>query len=237
MKKITMSILSLVLAMVMVSSAFALDIPHIDGNLELRGGVTFGMKQDDIVAFEKGKGNTSYETSTDDDNSKIYDHRIDYKTEIAGVGNSNSHLRYFFDKQNNFQGMSYHFGEGDHPVNGNSIYNDMYQTIVQKYGEPMTKDALISSSLYSQELFDSLYSKELFKMLGYDGSVTDVAQWLVAYDDCYLLIDMHISKLKSTSNPFLKIGYRVFSESELQEIIGNDINTQQETNQKRNDDL
>ena len=55
MKKVTMSILSLVLAVLMVSSAFALDIPHIDGNLELRGGVTFGMKQDDIQMMTTAK--------------------------------------------------------------------------------------------------------------------------------------------------------------------------------------
>ena len=117
MKKCLMSIISLVLAMLMVSPAFAMDIPHIEGKLELRGGVAFGMMQDDIVKFEKGKGNTGYDTVTDDDDSQIYDHRIDYKTEIAGIGNS--HLRYFFDKQNNFIGMSYLFGEGNSPVNGN----------------------------------------------------------------------------------------------------------------------
>lgn len=235
MKKVTVSILSLILAVLMVSTAFALDITHIEGKLELRGGIAFGMTEDDIVKVEAEKGNTGYNTVTDDDNSKIYDHRIDYKTEIAGIGNS--HLRYFFDKQNNFIGMSYHFGEEDNPVNGNNIYSDMYQTIVQKYGEPMTKDALISSSLYSQELWESLYNQQLFKMIGYNGTVTDVAQWLVAYDDCYLLIDVHVSTLKAGSNPFLHVGYRVFSEAELQEVIGNDISTQEEADQKRNNDL
>lgn len=235
MKRFVAIALALFMMLVQVSSYAASDIPRVNGNLELRGGIHFGMTLSDVVAFEQGKGNSNYKTNTADD--EIYEYDIDYTTTIAGVNSSYGHLRYYFGQQDSLIGMGYMFGEGDHPVNGNNIYDEMYSTMVQKYGEPMSKDALISSSPYTQELYDSLYMQSLMKMIGKSYTVKNVAQWLVAYDDCYLLIDMHISIYSSTSNPFLHIGYRLFSEAELQALIGNDVSTQEESNQQRNNDL
>ena len=235
MKRIRSMLLIILILLVQTSFAEALEIPHIDGNMELRGGIYFGMTLADVVKFEESKGNVDYETTSSDD--KIYTKRIDYTTEIAGVDNNYSHLRYFFDQQDVFVGMGYNFGEGNHPVNGKEIYDEMYATIVQKYGEPKTKDSLISSSVYTQELFDSLYMQALSKSFGSSYSVMDLAQWLVSYDDCYLLIDMHITQYSPSSNPFLNIGYRVFRDSEYQSLIENDIGETEEYNQKRNDDL
>ena len=238
MKKVSSFVLALFLMMICTSTSYAEipNIPHISENLELRGGISYGMTKNEVTQFETEKGNTDYKTK-DSSDAKVYNYCIDYTTEIAGVNSQYSHLTYYFDEQNNLLGMGYSFGDGDHPVNGNNIYDKMYSTIVQKYGKPMSVGDLISSSIYSQILYDSLYMKAILKMAGVNSPITKVAQWIIAYDDCYLLIDIHIWAFDSSSDPFLNIGYRLFSESELRSLIGNDAAKQQETDQKRNDDL
>ena len=227
--------LTLILSIFLIvsSNAESLDIPRISESLSLRGGIKSGMSLNEVIQFESNNGNTDY-SSGKERSELIYKKEIHYSTNIAGYDYST--LFYFFDKQSTCMGVGYIFGDGDHPVNGEKIHDEMYSTLVQKYGEPLSKNELLSDNLYSPLLNFAFYTQSMMKMLGRSYSIHDFSQWLIAYEDCYLLIDLYLTTPQGSS-PMLNTGYRFLNESELKTIIGNDLNTQNEMNEKRQNDL
>lgn len=229
MKKITALMLSMVMIILSVTSASAMEIRQMDGNMQFRNGITYGMTMEDVIAFENSKGNTEYETSENDD-AEVYSRSISYSSEVGGEPAT---LMYHFDQKDTLIGMDYNFASDNNK--DQNKYNKMYTSIVQKYGEPMEKGDIISSSLYSITLYENLRTWASYQYLGINSyKLTDIAQWIVSFEDCYLLIDIHY---KSSYGYQLCIGYRLFSETELENLLKNDQETIEEENQQRLNDL
>ena len=126
-------------------------------NFYMRNGITYGITKNEILSLEQ---QLRHQNPVTDDGYKIV-----YSTQnVAGI--DNTVVTYYCNRSSGLlEGISYHFGTTEHLIDGNSIYNTIYSSLVSKYGEPTTKDAQISTRLFTQEFYDWQNTMNLYKTI------------------------------------------------------------------------
>lgn len=220
MKKIIALLISTMIVIVCLSTWAVAD------EFSLRSGIKFAMSEQEVRTVEKGNGNNvnPEEVASNADESIK---KLQYSgVSIAGLDNCT--LSFFFSKDGKLQEVGYYLGpNGSAPPSG--TYEVMKETLINKYGEPTINATGSMLDLVPYGLADNLL---LYQLLG--GSLNDLCQWLVEYDDCVVLIDLYNFGLK-TLKPYVE--YRMYTKEEVQSVINN--KTEQLENQEnaRNNDL
>lgn len=235
MKKVTVVLLACLL-IVMFNHSLA-EAPMINEDFTIRNGIHFGMTHEEVQASEKAYGTSdekTYEYTCDETyNPTNYATQYVYvDTTILGYPGSN--VSYFFDDDGNMMSFSYALGK----VKGSGVssaeaYTDVNALLTEKYGTPFAIDKAISEEIVTCSMSEDIFSTELSKAFGQNCYVKDIRQWVVKYNDCYVLIDLYVEKMFSDSPEVCHVGYRV-----LPSDIGNELQSQQEVNEgKRQTDI
>lgn len=236
MKKAIVYILTLtilILGTTANAASINLEIPKVEGSFSVRNGILFGMSGKEVEQIEKKQGS---EEAIDSGNWKKY---IVYEGSVAGYSQSTIH--YYFVDNNNMEDLysfDYMFGMYDSwsASAATKVFNEMADAIINKYGKPIytAKDEVlfpILSSAYNYlGVVDDFYD------------LRDFSQWIVEYDDEYVVIDVVLSQMNrsiiSSEYPYYcHVGYRRISKQEFEQIISQIETTQQNNEDAKNNDL
>ncbi len=213
MKKTVSILIPLVLLVCLLGTALA-DIPTIskfDGTFSVRNGISFGMSGKDVEAIETGLGS-----------SKVYNKEyLEFKGSAAGY--SDVYVRYYFNQKssmNDLYTFDYEIGRlADWTQSeGAKEYEKLVNAMLSKYGNPFY-------SAKDEELFPLFSSAYNFLGVVEDYyNLRDFNQWIVEYDDGYIVIDAVLSQMDksiiSSSYPyFCHIGYRRITKQDFDQVM------------------
>lgn len=214
--------LLLVIACFVSGSALAeTDIKIIDDEFEIRSGIRYGMTMAEAKEIEDKNG---VECNDIDYCDIVYE-----SISIAGI--PNSWLRFsgngfdyekYFDYMHNDESpmeyleeyintaplamIEYNFGGIGTADQAKAVFSIMNESLISKYGEPFTTD------------FNSRLSIEtVISILDFYKDMDAFSEWLVKYQDCYVLIS-EIANADSQAT-FCRLLYRFVSFEEMDSFI------------------
>lgn len=186
-------------------------VPKFDGTFSVRNGISFGMSGKDIETIETGLGS-----------NKVTDKEyLQFKGSAAGYSDVN--VRYYFNQKssmNDLYTFDYEIGRyADWTQSeGTKEYEKLVNAMLSKYGDPFY-------SAKDEELFPLFSSAYNFLGVVKDYyNLRDFNQWIVEYDDGYIVIDAVLSQMDrsiiSSSYPFFcHIGYRRITKEEFDQVM------------------
>lgn len=211
MKKILITSLVLMLALTMVCPSLA-EGKRMNEPFTLRGMELFGMTKDQVIDAEKGR-------SLDDRGQKI---TIDSIT-LAGI--PSSRLTYTFNASTDVcESVIYEFVtyfNRKNSSNSKSAYNNVYSTLVEKYGKPN----------WSQYL-----NKPMPPMMYNKPKIEELDSWLLEFDDCYVNIVLYKWNDQSTYY-YCDVIYHIRSKEQMNNMWKTQKENEQRQQEQRNSDL
>lgn len=222
MKK-SISLLSVILIFCLISSSA--EVTKIDGSFTVRNGISFGMTEQEINTIEV-EVNGLQEGTINNDSLNGYT-TLEFRAEsIAGIEIVHAMGRtieyYFNTTDGKMESIEYFFG-----YKVENHYEDLKKSIMNKYGNPLHDNDGGIFGIITPSLRTALLSIQ-YGML-YSG-ISDYSEWLVQFDDYYMIIDLYTATAKSGSGTTLNLAYRFISIDEIQKYIED-----AETNQKQRD--
>lgn len=209
-----------------------------DGDFSIRNGIHFGMSKSDVIESEKEYG-TSVDYKEDapahDFNPTGYQNRLMYKS-ITLMGYPNSNLYMYFDSNDKLMSIGYAFGiTSDYPPSYETVYTDVKELLIEKYGNAYITNSFLSEELVGSMFGDDLYSYTVFRAFSNKPAFYKMDQWVVEYDNCYVIIDLYSWTMGSTAHTYL--GYRGISPTEFDSLM-DEITTEKEIKEsKRQNDI
>lgn len=224
MKRLFATILALI--MLCTGTCFA-DTTKMEGEFSIRGGVKFGMTIEEVQAIE-GTGKI-----WEDWNSYVLGNVTSlsyHEDSLAGIscqGGFNN-LEYYFGVDDNLRGIRYWYGFFSSAL-AKDYFDELYEALSQKYGEPLD-DSNALAGVFASPACDSFF----------EGSVTIpmISQWMIEYDDSYVIIDLIIQSTGTHSKTFEPmIGYREITQEEMNSIWTEVIKDAEKKLNERDSDL
>lgn len=226
----------MVLMLMFASVATYAEGNTVEEDFIIREAIQFGLPIDEVRTIEKHRwGNGDGETRTKNSSAMgsvtQWGYHVDSIAGIACTGNSTT-LNYYFNADELLEGIEYWFGYYS-PSVGRANYNEIYRLMCEKYGTPLHDG--------DGKLFDirtSAFDSYFFgKQHGSNNTVT-YAEWLVEFNDTWVVIDvvLHDMKLKSGDLEFI-VGYRSISKEKMAALVIDAADAAAEKKQEQNSDI
>lgn len=215
--------LLLVIACFVSGSALAeTDIKIIDDEFEIRSGIRYGMTMAEAKEIEDKNGvecsNMEYSTGgiTYENISiagipnswlRFSGNGFDYEKYFDYILNDESPMEYLEEYINTapLAMIEYNFGGIGTADQAKAVFSIMNGSLISKYGEPFTTD------------FNSRLSIETTSFLDKYNDLDAFSEWLVKYQDCYVLISLIANGGSRTT--FCILLYRFVSFEEMDSIV------------------
>lgn len=226
------SILTAIIIIIATASAFA-EGTTMEGDFSIRSGIKFGMSINEVRGIET---NSAGETSTKDSATMGTITQLGYHADsIAGVpcSGKSTTLNYCFNSTGKLEAIHYWYGYYNRN-SASSYYKEIYNLMCEKYGTPLFND---DGGLFDicSPAFDNYF---LSKAYGGKNTIPAYSEWLVEYDDTWVVIDvvLHDMKVKSGDYEF-SVGYRSISKENMAKMVGDAANAAAEKKQEQNSDI
>ena len=201
-----------VLTIGLASAAYAGETEAATDVFTLRNGITF----DDNVEDVKSKETLKVKEERDEETNKP-SLSVENAT-VAGIDDTT--ILYLFDDDERLQEMSYRFDSTDFQDIMLSNYEDLYDGLVRKYGEPLGYTNGDSYLIVSDAFELAAFMYMFFDMGGGVGDYDKYAEWVVEGPDYNVKIDImgfHYGSSYSDVSYNLYLSYRRFTDDELKE--------------------
>lgn len=169
MKKIT----AITLAIVIIFVCYTVNAENVyDKEFSIRNGIKYGMSMDEIKNIEIQNGNLIF-TADEFGAEQVFGNDVEFVvgTELAG---NVATIVYWADDNNVLKEFQYWIPYVS--------YSTMENSLVEKYGQPLTKNEIIPFQTRIMTLYDNSSSASP-KQTGY-------SSWVVIYNDCCVVIEI-----------------------------------------------
>ena len=226
MKRIlsTLLLLSLLISMSVASADFA----KMEGDFSIRGGIQFGMTPEEVKSIEKG--------SASEKEKKDY-FEIGYGgfDSLAGIPiyrAKSDIITYQFDMiSKKLVAVNYWFGYYD--GSADAYFNELCTTIAAKYGAPYNDN----NGKVFNVITPALESWINLINMGFSYKVSNLSDWILEYDDYYVLINVFTLRDADNNSDQLLVGYKFITRDEMARILENAESEIREKEKQRNNDI
>jgi len=194
-----------------------------EGDFSLRNGLRFGMSVEEVRSLEKDYGTSTDGTINPPERENLnptgYLKMLKYWP-VTMMDCSNGALHFYFDSNDKLMSIGYEFNAGTaNSPSYSTVFSEMKTLLNNKYGTPCNDNDFMSPELTTSMLSDDIISYTLMHSEGSRPSFRALNQWIVEYDDYYVLIDLYSVTWFSDLPTDTYLGYRVLSPEELTEIL------------------
>lgn len=193
-----------------------------EGDFAIRNGLRFGMSIEEVCSLEKTYG-TSIDGTIESPENESYNptgylKMVKYNP-VTLMDYSQSTLSFYFDNSEKLMSIGYVFGiSSDNPPSYATVFSEMKTLLTNKYDAPYNDNDFVSPNLTTSMFSDDIANYALYNSMGMGSSFYALNQWIVEYDDYYVLIDLYSwNMFANVSHTYL--GYRILSPEELTKIL------------------
>lgn len=158
----------------------------------IRNGITYQMTESEIMKRETA---TFFE--------KQSGNRLSYKGTMEGF--RDAQLWYTLDEENKLYELRYRLDMNSYNMKPDASYQKVYLSLLQKYGSPFYS--------FADGEFLPIRSSAV------DYKIKNYSEWLIQYQDCYVVVDLVCTYSTIVSHYFVFLGYRMLNQEECSQIV------------------